>query len=68
MSDHATLIMLALALTFVVAVLVGVGADYLFRCGNATCPTAFSRAAFASAASLTLAATNAGALADLMTR
>ncbi|MET7356207.1 hypothetical protein [Streptomyces mirabilis] len=55
MSDRTALILLACALTLVVAALVGVGAGYLARRDHATYPTALARAAVAFAATLTLA-------------
>ncbi|MFJ1876855.1 hypothetical protein [Streptomyces chartreusis] len=68
MSDHAALILLACALAVVVAALAGVAAGFLARRDNATYATALSRAAFAFAASLTLTATIAAALADVAAR
>ncbi|MER6114238.1 hypothetical protein [Streptomyces hirsutus] len=63
MSDRAALILLTCALTVVVAALVGAGAGYLARRDHATYPAALIRAAVTFAATLTLAATIASALA-----
>lgn len=65
MSDHTALILLACALTLVVAALTGTGAGYLARRDYATYPTALARAAVAFAATLTLAAAITTALVAL---
>ncbi|MFE9112232.1 hypothetical protein ACFYN9_21790 [Streptomyces collinus] len=64
MSDRTAVIMLACALTVLVAVLVGGAAGYLARRDHATYSTALTRAALAFAATLTLAATVTSALAN----
>ncbi|MEU4494221.1 hypothetical protein AB0F96_12420 [Streptomyces sp. NPDC023998] len=56
MSDHTVVILLACALTIVVAALVGAAAGYLARRDHATYPAALTRAAIAFAGTLTLAA------------
>jgi hypothetical protein len=65
MSDRTALILLACALTLVVAALAGTGAGYLARRDHSTYPTALTRAAVAFAATLTLAAALTTALATL---
>ncbi|WP_328687902.1 hypothetical protein OHA74_54160 [Streptomyces phaeochromogenes] len=57
MSSRAALVLLACALTTVIATLVGAAAGYLARRDHATPPAALTRAAVAFAATLTLAAT-----------
>ncbi|MFK0025668.1 hypothetical protein [Streptomyces sp. NPDC090798] len=64
MSDRTAVIMLACALTVLIAVLIGAAAGYLARRDHATYPAALTRAAFAFAATLTLAATLTTALTD----
>ncbi|MEU3606254.1 hypothetical protein AB0E83_12480 [Streptomyces sp. NPDC035033] len=59
-------VLLTLALVVVLALLVAAGAGKLARLDGATYGTALTRAAVAFAAVLTLAATTAGALADLL--
>ncbi|MFF3277323.1 hypothetical protein ACFYWU_41345 [Streptomyces chrestomyceticus] len=66
MSNRTTVIMLACAVTVLVAVLIGGAAGYLARRDHATYCAAVTRAAFAFAAALTLAATAASALADAL--
>ncbi|AZM56371.1 hypothetical protein DMA15_30450 [Streptomyces sp. WAC 01529] len=65
MSDRTALILLACALTVVIAALAGTGAGYLARRDHATYPTALARAAVAFAATLTLAAAITTALVAL---
>jgi hypothetical protein len=64
MSVRTAVIMLACAMTVLVAVLIGGAAGYLARRDHATYSTAVTRAALAFAATLTLAATVASALAS----
>ncbi|MEU0068667.1 hypothetical protein ABZ027_03695 [Streptomyces sp. NPDC006332] len=64
MSDRTAVIMLACAMTVLVAVLIGGAAGYLARREHATYSAALTRAAFAFAATLTLAATITSALAN----
>ncbi|MGW1507403.1 hypothetical protein ACWCQW_55310 [Streptomyces mirabilis] len=64
MSDRTAVIMLACALTVLIAVLIGAAAGYLACRDHATYPAALTRAALAFAATLTLAATLTTALTD----
>ncbi|MBP8534067.1 hypothetical protein [Streptomyces sp. MK37H] len=66
MTERNAVILLACALTLVIAALVGAGAGYLARRDHATYPTALTRAATAFSATLTLAAVTATALASLV--
>jgi hypothetical protein len=66
MTERTAVILLACALTFVIAALAGAGAGYLARRDHATYPTALTRAAIAFSATLTLAAAIATALAALV--
>ncbi|MEV8532131.1 hypothetical protein [Streptomyces sp. NPDC051211] len=65
MSVRTAVVLLAVALVLVTAVLVGAAAGYLARRDRATYPAALSRAGVAFAATLSLAAALAGALASL---
>ncbi|WP_262701145.1 MULTISPECIES: hypothetical protein [Streptomyces] len=66
MTERNAVILLACALTLVMAALVGAGAGYLARRDHATYPTALTRAATAFSTTLTLAAAIATALASLV--
>lgn len=65
MSDRTAVILLACALTLLVAALVGAAAGCLARRDHATYPTALTHAAIAFTSTLTLAAAITAALAAL---
>ncbi|WP_405525725.1 hypothetical protein OG592_40770 [Streptomyces avidinii] len=66
MSNHTALVLLAAAMTAMVAAATGVGAGYLARRDGATYPAAVNRAVIAFATTLTLAAVVATALEALV--